>query len=135
MKVCFYTSPRSLVFSGFYLTHSSESTVVYHCGFNFYFSRTSNAELLWAFGHGGGGVDCYYISFVRCLLTAFYWVVVLLYILNPSPPSNMCFLSFFSQHDLPFHFLTMCLMNKRFSFHQVQLIVFFLNDSWSLFPK
>ena len=71
-----------------------------------------------------GCVYCYYISFVQCLLTAFYWVV-LLHILNPSPPSNTCFPSFFSQHDLPFHFLTMCLMSKRFSFHQVQLIVFF----------
>ena len=43
-----------------------------------------------------GCLYCYYISFVQCLLTAFYWVVVLLYILNPSPPANMCFPNFFS---------------------------------------
>ena len=41
-----------------------------------------------------GCLYCYCISFVQCLLTAFYWVVVVLYILNPSPPANMCFPSF-----------------------------------------
>ena len=46
--------PNPWYFQAFYLTHSSESTVVFHCGFHFYFLRTSNAELLlWAFGHWG----------------------------------------------------------------------------------
>ena len=125
VSICIH-SPNPWYFQAFYLTHSSESMVVFHCGFNYYFLRTSNAELLlWSFGHWGGCVYCYYISFVQCLLIAFYWVVVLLYILNPSPPSNMCFPRFSSQHDLPLNFLTMCFMSKRFSFHQVQLIVFF----------
>ena len=55
MRVSISIHPPNPWYFQAYLTHSSESTLVFHSGFHFYFLRTSNAELLlWAFGHGGG---------------------------------------------------------------------------------
>ena len=67
VSICIH-SPNPWYFQAFYLTHSSESMVVFHCGFNFYFLRTSNAELLlWAFGHWGG--VCLLLLHIFCAMS------------------------------------------------------------------
>lgn len=86
-------------FQAFYLTHSSESTVVYHCGFNFYFSRTSNAELLWAFGHWG---VCLLLLHIFCAMSVNSFLLSCSSFIYSEPKSSIKYV--FSKFFLPVWF-------------------------------
>ena len=78
---------------------SSLCTVVYHCGFNFYFSRTSNAELLWAFGHWG---VCLLLLHIFCAMSVNSFLLSCSSFIYSEPKSSIKYV--FSKFFLPVWF-------------------------------